>query len=188
MQEIRLLDILRKHDLGSRVGLREEGQRVKADIEAAIRAMKEKDVLLIDFTGVEVLSHSFADEIIALPLSRLVAREHGEKYLVIRIDKDELCEDLEGALRKRDLALLRLRGSGRRAWTVLGALSDELRETLKVIGDEGPIATGSLAERMGLKLQACSNRVVELGKQHLIRRSRVEGERGVKNENALAIA
>jgi DNA-binding MarR family transcriptional regulator len=94
---------------------------------------------------------------------------------------------LNGALKKRGLALLRLRGKDPKNWSVLGDLSKELADTLKVIGNEGSIPTGSLAEKMGLKIQACSNRVVELGRLHLIRRSRVEGERGVKHENALAI-
>lgn len=187
MYEIKLIDVLKKYNLGSRVGLREEGQRVRPDIEAAIRAVKEKETLLIDFTGIEVMCHSFADEIIAIPLSRLIAGEYGEKRLVVRIDKDELCADLEAALNKRGLVLLRLRGNGHRNWSVLGNLSDELKNTLKVIGEEGPITTGSLADRMDLKLPACSNRVVELGKQRLICRVRVEGERGVKHENALAL-
>lgn len=188
MREVKLLDILKKHGLSPRVGLRQEGQRVRPDIEAELRATPEKEVLLLDFTGVEVMSHSFADEIIAIPLSRLVAGEHGEKYLVVRIGRDEVCDDLDGALRKRGLTLLRLHGADRNNWSVLGSLSQELQETLRRIGDEGPISTGSLAERLGLKLQACSNRVVELGRQKLIRRGRVEGERGVKHENRLAVA
>jgi len=188
MNELKLLDILKQQGLGPRVGTRPEGQRVKPQIDAALRATHEKDVLLLDCAGMEVVSHSFADEVIALPLSRLIAGEYGEKYLVVRIERDDICEDLGGALRKRNLALLRLRKNGRKHWEVLGALSTELRQTLELIAQEGPVSTGELAQRLGLKLQACSNRVVELGRLHLIRRERVEGERGLKHENALAMA
>ncbi len=188
MNDLKLLDILKKHALGARVGTRPEGQRVRPDIDAALRATREKDALLIDFDGMEVVSHSFADEVIAIPLSRLIAGEYGEKYLVVRIDRDDICEDLGSALRKRSLALLRLRRNGRKHWDVLGALSEELRETLELIAREGPASTGELAQRLELKLQACSNRVVELGRLRLIRRERVEGERGLKHENALAMA
>ena len=65
MKEINLIEILRKHGLGSRDGLRDEGKLVKPDIQAAIQGIPEMETLLINFEGVEVLAHSFADEIIA---------------------------------------------------------------------------------------------------------------------------
>ena len=188
MQELKLLDSLKKHHLGPRVGTRSEGQRVKAEIDAALRRTRETDVLLVDFSGVEVMSHSFADEVIAIPLSRLVAGEYGEKYIVARIERDDICEDVAAALRKRGLSMLRIRGATSRNCQPLGAISVELKGTLDVIAKHGPVSTGDLAKRLGLKLQACSNRVVELGRQRLIRRDRVEGERGLKHKNALAVA
>jgi|GEM_PF-4833272 len=186
MPEIKFIDILRKHKLGARVGLRTEGHQVAPDIEDALRRIQEMETLIIDFADIEVMSHSFADETIAIPLSRLVAGEHGEKYLAVRIDKDELCVDLENALNKRGLVLLRLRGAGNRHWSILGTLSDELRKTAELIGNLRAVSAGDLAPRLGISLQACSNRVVELGKKRLIQRIRVEGERGVKYENVLA--
>ena len=182
MKKINLLNLFVKHGLGPRVGIRSEGERVAVDVMEELKKIPEKELLIADFKGVEVFSHSFADEVIARPLLRLVNQEYGDKYFAVLMANDELRVDLDEALKRRDIAIIRFRDEELKTWEVLGVTNNQ--DTLKIISDHGPISTGEVAEKMGNQsIQACSNRVVELGRLRLIRRERIVGERGVKFEN-----
>jgi hypothetical protein len=188
LKRLKLIELLEKHKLGSRVGVREEGKMVAPDIETELQNLPERELLLLDFKGIEVFSHSFADEVIARSLSRLVSQEYGDKFFAVEIHQNELCEDLNGALVKRSLAMIRFVDAGLKRWEVLGSLGDELKETLHVIAEEGKASTGELADKKkDVSLQAWSNRVMELSRLRLVRRDRITGERGVKYENSFIV-
>ena len=151
---------------GQRLGTRQEGRRAHDVLLRALAALPPGGRLVVDLSGMEVLSGSFADEALASLLSELRDGELPDRYLLIRADDEELLEDLSERLSRRGLALLALVRDGYR---VLGKLPPYLAEALEQVIEQGRLTSLELARLLGISVQNASVRLRELAKLRLIR-------------------
>ena len=85
---------------------RPTGQAVRERIERDMEQAPEGSVIGLDFSKVGVIDYSCSDEIVAKLLSRLLAGEYGEKYLMLTGMNDNQRENIEVALERKDLAII----------------------------------------------------------------------------------
>lgn len=161
---------------GKMVGTREEGRKAQEEIIQAIERVPEGESLILSLNGIKVFSGSFADEAVVTPYQRLVRGEYGEKYMLLECDNKEVLGDIEAKLERRRLAILVLRGES--GWYVVGALKKHLNETLGEVIKNKEITANDLAEKMGISLTNCNNRLSTLHKMGLIKRERVNNPAG----------
>ncbi|GBD38169.1 hypothetical protein HRbin37_00414 [bacterium HR37] len=161
---------------GRVVGTREEGKKVQRDIVHSIEKLPEGGTLIVNLRGVKVLSGSFADEAVVIPYQRLVSGEYGEKNMLIECSNREVLEDLEAKLERRKLAMLGLGKDSQ--WYVIGNLNKYLQETLEEIVKSKKVTAGELAQKLGISVTNCNNRLSKLYRLGLIKRERVNNVTG----------
>lgn len=156
---------------------RDTGQAVRSVIGRVVGGLDPGTVLTLDFSGIGIVDFSCADECLAKLLTRLVAGEYGDKYLLLAGLGESQRENIQVALeRKRLSALLALDGAG---CECLGSITPHLRETLALVMARGGLSARDLAGRLGLELTAASTRLGTLHRQRLVtRRERTIGEGG----------
>lgn len=130
------------------------------------------DVLYLDFSGVDIIDYSFADEAIAKTVNRLLTGELGEKRIVLTNLSPAWEENLDVALKQRQIAVLAESASG---WEVLGFLKDHLRQTLDFVISREYATARELASANGLNVGAANNRLAELWRYKLLRRKEAYG-------------
>lgn len=174
---------------GTRLGTRLEGQTARESLLRALLAVREPGFLLVSLAGLDVLSGSFADEIIAIPYARICAGEYGDRSLVIASPSSEITDDLAHKLDRRGLAMMLVASSsvhtwplpgsdpGDPAWTVVGPLPTPMRETLDRIVAVGRTSARELADDLSIQHNTCLHRVNRLAELRLIYR-RVIGVAG----------
>lgn len=161
---------------GKMVGTREEGRDAQKEIIQAIEKIPEGENLTLSLDGVRVFSGSFADEAVVTPYQRLVGGEYGEKYMVLDCDNKEVLGDIEAKLERRKLSMLT--GDGGPGWYVIGKLKKHLKETLDEVIKNKKVTANDLAEKLGISLTNCNNRLSTLHKMGLIKRERVNNPVG----------
>lgn len=152
---------------GTRLGTRMEGRRAQKELAGALRALSEGDQMMVVLDGVDVLSGSFADEVLAKTVQEIVGGLHPGRTLVVRSPSRELVDDLEHKLERRKLAML---GRIDSKWILLGADIPALAETLALIIERGTTTTKELAETLALPMNTCANRVARLADLRLVHR------------------
>ena len=161
-----------------RLGTRAEGRRLQEAILAHLETGREP-VVVLDLNGLEMMNSSFADEVIATPLQRILNGEHGERYFVMDTPTRELVEDVQRPLEKRDLSLMCFQGFPDGEWWVAGVDRPVFRPLLELLMKHGSLETGAVARLFGdTSVQNYSNRLTELGRRGLIRRAKEFGAKG----------
>lgn len=136
---------------------RGKGLEVRQSIEQAMRDVPPGESLVIDFTGIEDITFSFADECIAKMMASKAAGDYPDRGIVLSGLNDEIREALDVVLTRRDLAMVAIdRGA-----SVLG-VDSFLSETLSLALDLGSFTASDIAERLGLSVQAANNRLKHL--------------------------
>jgi len=161
---------------GSHLWGRPKGATVRQAIEDKLGMAQTGDIVMVDFTDVEVMDYSFSNEVFGKLLSRL-PREHTGKHLALKNLNDYVKENLEPAL--RDLKLIALVIQGER-WQLIGNAKNTDVETLRSLEELGPADLASIAQKLGISVTACSNRLNKLAEQGLIKK--LEVEKPVGNE------
>lgn len=162
--------VFRVAQFGARVGTRMEGKAARESLLKALLSLPEPGRLVVSLDGVEVLSGSFADELIALPYARLTTGEFGDRYIILRAPALMLAEDLSHKLERRRLAMFCLAETG---WNVLGLLPPPMQETLDLVIEREETTAGDLAEALQIRHNTCLHRVSRLAELRLIRRQEV---------------
>jgi len=147
---------------------RPTGQAVRERIERDMEKEPDGSVVGLDFSKVGVIDYSCSDEIVAKLLSRLLAGEYGEKYLVLIGMNDNQRENIEVALERKDLAIIAETGEGAR--TVLGSLNKYLRDTLEFIVERRKASARELTEAKKIEANTSGTRLLNLYKKRLVRR------------------
>jgi len=155
---------------GSRVGTRAEGESARAALLAALEATPPDAQLVVSLDGIEVLSGSFADELIAKTYQLLISGLYGDRTMVVEAPSVEVAEGLDDKLTQRNLAMLCLHGS---AWSVLGRLADPHRETLTLILNRGSTTAKELADELAIPPNACHQRLRRLVDLRLVLQERI---------------
>lgn len=143
---------------GATFATRARGAEVRADIESAVRQTKPDEMILLDFEGVEVISFSFADEVVG---HLLADRSHGdlaERAILVTNANEDVVDSIVSSLGRRGLVGARLFGG---AIDLLNA-PIHLRETFAALRQRGQARTADVAADLGLGLPACNNRLKPL--------------------------
>jgi hypothetical protein len=164
------IESFRVAQFGARLGTRMEGARAREQLLALIQTLPTDGQVRVVLDGLEVLSTSFADELIGKTLDRLTQGELGDRSMVLFTPSLELADGLDAKLVQRGLTMLCLVGE---AWDLIGAYTEPMRETLAAIIAREETTARALASQLGLQMNACVNRVAKLAKLHLIRRVQV---------------
>lgn len=181
-------------EFGKHLAMRPHGRKVQEALDAALRKLPPGGVLVVDFSGVEMMDYSFADEALGTLYSRMSAREYPDRYLVLAVGDDEmseaLMENIEVALSRREVAALVLPvtenvaevlptddasrdgAAARPPWRIVGKLPDHLIDTLRAVMEKDQATVRDLVEALGLdSATACNNRISRLYQMHLVRRT-----------------
>lgn len=156
---------------GQRLGTRLEGRKAQEAILSALSLLPEGGVLVVDLSGVEVLSGSFADEAIAKVLSRLKEGELPGRYLCLRTPSLELLEDLEAKLKQRHLAVL-VKVEGLEGWRVCGWLPPYLAAVFGHVMRRGEARSPEVAQDLGISIKQAHLALRRLGELRLLRAQR----------------
>jgi hypothetical protein len=156
---------------------RPSGQVMRERIEKEIQPESDGEIIALDFSQIGIIDYSCADEIIAKLISRLLANEYGDRYIILAGVNDNQKENIEVALERKDLAVMvELRNGDK---VLIGNLNNYLRETLELIVNKNKIRARDLSETMKLEANTSGTRLLNLHKKRLAKRSE-EVRNGVK--------
>lgn len=125
---------------------RQEGARLKELICEKLEQQEPCSVLELDFSKVEFVDVSCADELVVRVLARLQAGEFPNRFLVLRGLKPQHRENVEAALAVGSKAVYAQTETG---WTPLGELISSYREALEAVDQKQQITARELFETMG---------------------------------------
>lgn len=164
---------------------RERGRRVREDIESSIARMSAGETLTMDFSGVEGITASFADECVAKLILERDTGSHTDRGLLIEGANEDVRETLETVLARRKLAAANLTASGE-----IEALAGPswLPETLNAALALPSFRATDLAETLGITPQATNNRLRQLVTSGAVTRVRAVPEGGGKQFSYQAAA
>lgn len=139
------LGLLAREVLGNEVAhlvTRASGEAVRGKVEGYIAGLPGQAVLVVDFSAVGIMDFSCGDELVAKLVSRLIAGEYGDRYLVLGNVSAEHRENIQVALERKELAVMawnsgegRRNGEGEKAGSASGVES----------GNDGHVKLGVIA-------------------------------------------
>ena len=129
-------------DLYSNLVTRPTGAAVRGAIERQVYEVGEPVVTTIDFSQVNLLDFSCADEIVAKLLLRFGAPDGPRGYLVFSGIREEHLDPIETVLEHHRLALV--------SWyegkaELFGCVDDDERGTWETVRDRGPVEAATVA-------------------------------------------
>lgn len=148
---------------------RPSGQVIRSRIEKEIQLEPDGEIIALDFSDVGIIDYSCADEIIAKLISRLLANEYGDRYILLAGVNDNQKENIEVALERKDLAVMAAMKTGEKI--LIGSLNNYLKETLELIIARNKISARDLSEAMNLEANTSGTRLLNLHKKRLVKRS-----------------
>ena len=167
IQTIRLHHVLREAVATPYRNLvtRPTGAAVRDRIE---RAMAESDCLtaLLDFSEVELLDLSCADEIVAKLLLLSVPR--AEHYVVLWGLREDQIEAIDHVLNHQRLAVAALCHGGR-SLDLLGSADTDAREAFAGVSARGPLGVTTLADWLGWPEERAARALASLAAHRLVR-------------------
>jgi len=149
---------------------RQTGRAVRDGIERLISDRGEA-IAVIDFRDVAVIDFSCADEVVAKLVMGPEGDEEsrGPRFVLIRGVHEHHMDPVEGALRRRGLAVSAERIGGEPV--LLGEVEPEVVMAWRMLSDCGRIRSDELARRMGVEPDCCDALLCELLRRRLVRRS-----------------
>ena len=147
---------------------RPSGQAIRERIERDIEQEPEGSVIALDFTKIGVIDYSCADEIVAKLVSRLLANEYGDKYLLLSGLNENQKENIEVAVERKDLAVMAEMKDGSRS--VLGNLNSYLKDTLDFIVKKKKATSKELSDAKKIEANTSGTRLLNLYKKRLVKR------------------
>ena len=147
---------------------RPSGQAIRERIERDIEKEPDGAVAALDFSKIGVIDYSCADEIVTKLVSRLLAGEYGDKYLLLAGLNENQKENIEVAIERKDLAVMaEMRDGGR---VVLGNLNNYLRDTLDFIVKKKRVTAKELSDAKKIEANTSGTRLLNLYKKRLVKR------------------
>ncbi len=147
---------------------RQSGQTIRHRIERDVEKEPDGSIVVLDFGKIGIIDYSCADEVVAKLVSRLLAGEYGDKYLLLAGLNDNQRENIEVALERKELAVTAEMRDGRRI--LLGALNNYLKDTLDLVVKKKKLTSKDLAETRKLEANTSGTRLLNLHKKRLVRR------------------
>jgi len=156
---------------------RDRGRRVREDVEREIGQLDAGRTLALDFAGVEGVTVSFGDELLAKLVIDRATGQSVDRGLVVEGANEDVRETLETVLLRRKVAAVSIDADGHPE--VLGG-PGWLPETLSAAVELRSFSAAELAERLSLTPQAANNRLSGLVATGGVVRERIVPEGGGK--------
>jgi hypothetical protein len=148
---------------------RELGEQLLDRLTAHLRETEPDSATPLDFSEIQFVDISAADEFLCKLLMRIASGELGTRYVFIANANESIRETFEAVLKLRDLAALCLDGEERR---ILGVLKTPMREALEVMLAARNGTSAELAQRLDKNINIACNRLNALQKMGLVCRTR----------------
>jgi len=137
---------------------RPRGAKVRAQVEEVLRTTPDDEALVLDCEGVQLMSYSFADEVIGMLLLARAAGTLGERAILLTSAGEEVLSSIVLSLERRKLILPFLTQDGIR---LVGA-PEHLNATFVAAFNRGEFRVTELAEDLGITTHALNNRLKAL--------------------------
>ena len=148
---------------------RERGRELLDELMDYLRGSDPEVVVPLDFSRIEFIDISCADEFLTKLLMRIGSGELGTRYAYVQGANLSVRETLEAALRLRGLAVLCRDGDG---VEVLGRLKTPIREALDVLLEKKKGTSSEMAEALRKNVNIACNRLNALQRMGLVCRVR----------------
>ncbi len=153
--------------LYSNLVTRPTGAAVRTAIERQVVEIGEPVVTTIDFSQVNLLDFSCADEIVAKLLLRYHEADGPSGFLLFRGIHDGHLDPIESALERHDLALM--------AWhdeqpELYGCVTEMERDLWELIRDRGPLSVSEVASAIAASVEELQILAEGLCKRRLLMR------------------
>lgn len=160
--------IAKKAGLGNVLYGRKSAAAVRERLEPEFGDIRKGGAEVLDFSRIEIVDFSAADEIVAKLAGRMEHGEYGEGTMLLAGCNDTVRENLHVALTQKDLCIMHV--DGRKKWSLVGELNPYLRDTLDLCMQTGTLLARDLAKELKLKLNTSSTRLINLFNKHLVLR------------------
>jgi hypothetical protein len=147
---------------------RPSGQEIRERLERDMEKEPDGSVVALDFTNIGIIDYSCADEIVTKLLSRLLAGEYGDKYLLLAGLNENQKENIEVAIERKDLAIIAEMRDNRRI--VLGNLNNYLKDTFEFIVKKKKATSKELSDARRVEANTSGTRLLNLYKKRLVKR------------------
>ena len=145
------------------------GERLLDQLTAHLRTTLPDSATPLDFSAIQFVDISAADEFLCKLLMRIASGELGTRYVFVQGANESIRETLEAVLKLRDLAALCVEGDER---LILGVLKTPMREALEVMLEARNGTSAELAQRLDKNINIACNRLNALQKMGLVCRTR----------------
>jgi hypothetical protein len=148
---------------------RQTGRAVRDGIERLIAGRCGEALAVLDFRDVAVIDFSCADEVVAkLVLGPEVETPlAGARFVLVRGVREHHLDPVEGALRRRGLAVAAERATGEPI--LLGEIEPESGSVWQALCLRGRVRSDDLASSMGIELDSCDRILEGLLRRRLVR-------------------
>lgn len=164
-----------RHGEAQFLATRSKGREIRGELEDRISQERPEEVV-IDFTGVEAMTISFADEFVGRFCTSLASGDiMAPLVLLTGLNEDNLAT-VSICLERRDLAAAAVIDDQ----PVLVGAPDYLAETYKQAVSLGTFSALDLADRLGISAQNMNNRLKRLVDAAAVCRRRIASGRGGK--------
>lgn len=149
---------------------RQTGRAVRDGIERLFSDRCGEALAVIDFRDVAVIDFSCADEVVA----KLVMGSPEDpdspdnRFILVRGVREHHLDPVEGALRRRGLAVAAERETGEPL--LLGDVDPDAGAAWRMLCSCGRISSNELAVRLGLEQVSCDRLLADLYRRRLVRR------------------
>ena len=149
---------------------RQTGRAVRDGIERLFADRCGEALAVIDFRDVAVIDFSCADEVVAKLVMASAADPDSSdtRFVLVRGVRDHHLDPVEGALRRRGLAVAAERASGEPL--LIGDVDPDAGEAWRMLCACGRIRSHELALRLGLEPGPCDLLLSDLYRRRLVRR------------------
>ncbi len=154
-------------ELYSNLVTRPTGAAVRTAIEALLAERHPPTITTIDFSHVNLLDFSCADEIVAKLLLRHVDADDTDRYVCFRGMREDHLDAVEAVLDRRSLALV----WDRDGWPeLLGRVDADERRHWDVVRAGGPVWAPSVASTLGNSAADAESQLTRLWRRRLLMR------------------
>ena len=145
---------------------RPTGAAVRTRIEAAL-ARSTCQTALLDFSDIELLDFSCADEVVAKLL--LADTERGVRFLVLRGLREDQHEAIDHVLTHHRLVMVALPGDDHGVPRLLGRIGADARTAFAYVCELGPLGAADLARVLAWSEARSREALHSLGLHRLVR-------------------
>ena len=152
---------------------RPDGVRLRDEVQRRLDGESADIILPLDFSKVRVIDFSFTDEMLGRIIRRISIGEIAGKYIVLESLSDSLRENINMALKERELACVYVKPNSE--IEILGKISEELGKTYYAAVNKGKITSKDVLELDNMdNISAASNRLTKLRELGLLTKTNDE--------------